>query len=62
MFFVERSLTILAFNNDDQPIIGQAISDGAQSLTIGGFREMMRQLAGYIELWKQERVGEMAVA
>jgi 3-deoxy-7-phosphoheptulonate synthase len=42
------------------PCPEKAISDGAQSLTIEGFRDMMRQLQGYIELWKQERVGELA--
>jgi 3-deoxy-7-phosphoheptulonate synthase len=40
----------------------KAVSDGAQSLTIQGFRDMMRQLGGYIELWKRERVADMAVA
>jgi 3-deoxy-7-phosphoheptulonate synthase len=40
----------------------KAVSDGAQSLTIPGFRDLMRQLEGYIELWKRERVAEMAVA
>src|SRR6202012_5169467 len=44
------------------PCPEKAVSDGAQSLTIDGFRDMMRQLSGYIELWKQERVAEMAVA
>jgi 3-deoxy-7-phosphoheptulonate synthase len=40
----------------------KAVSDGAQSLTIQGFRDMMKQLEGYIELWKRERVADMAVA
>jgi 3-deoxy-7-phosphoheptulonate synthase len=44
------------------PCPEKAISDGAQSLTIEGFRDMMAQLAGYLELWKRERVAEMAVA
>ena len=44
------------------PCPEKAVSDGAQSLTIQGFRDMMRNLAGYIELWKQERMAEMAVA
>jgi 3-deoxy-7-phosphoheptulonate synthase len=44
------------------PCPEKAVSDGAQSLTIGGFRDMMQNLSGYIELWKQERVGDMAVA
>jgi 3-deoxy-7-phosphoheptulonate synthase len=41
------------------PCPEKAVSDGAQSLTIQGFREMMGQLSGYIELWKQERVREL---
>jgi 3-deoxy-7-phosphoheptulonate synthase len=44
------------------PCPEKAVSDGAQSLTIEGFRSMMRNLAGYIELWKTEREEEMAVA
>jgi 3-deoxy-7-phosphoheptulonate synthase len=44
------------------PCPEKAISDGAQSLTIPGFRDMMRLLAPYMELWKQERMAEMAVA
>ena len=44
------------------PCPEKAVSDGAQSLTIDGFRTMMRTLAGYIELWKHEREAEMAVA
>src|ERR1700678_3379067 len=43
------------------PCPEKAVSDGAQSLTIQGFRDMMRQLSGYIELWKQERVADLAV-
>src|SRR6201993_5219593 len=37
------------------PCPEKAVSDGAQSLTIQGFREMMRDLAPYIDLWKAER-------
>jgi 3-deoxy-7-phosphoheptulonate synthase len=44
------------------PCPEKAVSDGAQSLTIEGFREMMRNLSGYIELWKQERVADLAIA
>ena len=44
------------------PCPEKAVSDGAQSLTIQGFRDMMHQLSGYIELWKQERVADLAVA
>src|ERR1700739_3245520 len=36
------------------PCPEKAISDGAQSLTVQGFRDMMQQLSGYIDLWKQE--------
>src|SRR6202453_5235133 len=41
------------------PCPEKAVSDGAQSLTVQGFRDMMGQLSGYIELWKQERVPEL---
>src|SRR6202051_2265946 len=44
------------------PCPEKAVSDGAQSLTVQGFRDMMHQLEGYVELWKQERVGDLAVA
>ncbi len=44
------------------PCPEKAVSDGAQSLTLEGFRAMMRNLAGYIELWQAEREAEMAVA
>jgi 3-deoxy-7-phosphoheptulonate synthase len=40
----------------------KAVSDGAQSLTIEGFQKMMRDLSGYIALWKQARMAEMVVA
>jgi 3-deoxy-7-phosphoheptulonate synthase len=43
------------------PCPEKAVSDGAQSLTLDGFRSMMRSLGGYIELWRQEREAEMAV-
>ena len=43
------------------PCPEKAVSDGAQSLTIEGFRDLMRHLKGYIELWKQERVADLAV-
>ena len=33
----------------------KAVSDGAQSLTVDGFRKMMRELEPYVELWKQGR-------
>lgn len=44
------------------PCPEKAVSDGAQSLTIDGFRDLMHQLDGYIRLWKQERVAELATA
>jgi 3-deoxy-7-phosphoheptulonate synthase len=45
------------------PCPEKAVSDGAQSLTLEGFRAMMRDLAPYLEFWKGARVTEaMAVA
>ena len=44
------------------PCPEKAVSDGAQSLTIEGFRKMMRELDGYVRLWKMEREAAMAVA
>lgn len=44
------------------PCPEKAISDGAQSLTVEGFRDMMQQLDGYVRLWKQQRVSELAAA
>lgn len=43
------------------PVPEKAASDGAQSLTLQGFEEMMRQLQPYIDLWKRERVEAVAV-
>jgi 3-deoxy-7-phosphoheptulonate synthase len=43
------------------PCPEKAVSDGAQSLTLNGFGAMMRNLAGYIELWKAEREAELAL-
>ncbi len=37
------------------PCPERAFSDGAQSLTLEGFAEMMRGLGPYLELWKGER-------
>jgi 3-deoxy-7-phosphoheptulonate synthase len=37
------------------PCPEKAVSDGAQSLTIEGFQAMMKQLEGYIKLWRLER-------
>ncbi len=44
------------------PCPEKAVSDGAQSLTLEGFRETMRELRPYIELWRGSRVTEAAVA
>jgi 3-deoxy-7-phosphoheptulonate synthase len=43
------------------PCPEKAVSDGAQSLTLQGFRDLMRDLAPYIRLWKQERVPAASV-
>lgn len=40
----------------------KALSDGAQSLFLSQFRQMMTDLKPYIELWKQQRVSEAATA
>jgi 3-deoxy-7-phosphoheptulonate synthase len=37
------------------PCPEKAVSDGAQSLTLEGFRDMMRDLKPYLQLWKQAR-------
>jgi 3-deoxy-7-phosphoheptulonate synthase len=44
------------------PCPEKAVSDGAQSLTMEGFRETMRELRPYIELWRESRVSEAAMA
>jgi len=44
------------------PCPEKAVSDGAQSLTLDGFRAMMKELQPYIRLWKEARVTEAAVA
>src|SRR5689334_5165025 len=38
------------------PCPEKAVSDGAQSLTLSGFKQMMRDLQPYIRLWKESRV------
>src|ERR1700744_2989113 len=43
------------------PCPEKAVSDGAQSLTLEGFRQMMHELRPYIELWRGARVGEGGV-
>jgi 3-deoxy-7-phosphoheptulonate synthase len=44
------------------PCPEKAVSDGAQSLTPNGFREMMRDLRPYVDLWRESRVAAAAVA
>src|SRR5579863_2167122 len=44
------------------PCPEKAVSDGAQSLTMQGFREMMGALQPYIALWRESRVAETAMA
>jgi 3-deoxy-7-phosphoheptulonate synthase len=43
------------------PCPEKAVSDGAQSLTLDGFRAMMRDLQPYLRLWKESRATEAAV-
>jgi 3-deoxy-7-phosphoheptulonate synthase len=40
------------------PCPEKAVSDGAQSLTLEGFRAMMRDLQPYIKLWSTHRTPE----
>jgi 3-deoxy-7-phosphoheptulonate synthase len=44
------------------PCPEKAFSDGAQSMTLETFRDMMRDLKPYIELWKSSRVAASAAA
>jgi len=44
------------------PCPEKAASDGAQSLTLESFAEMMRSLAPYLRLWKESRDSEVAPA
>jgi 3-deoxy-7-phosphoheptulonate synthase len=44
------------------PCPEKAFSDGAQSLTPQGFRDMMRELQPYIALWRESRLAATAVA
>jgi 3-deoxy-7-phosphoheptulonate synthase len=37
------------------PCPEKAFSDGAQSLTLEGFRAMMQDLKPYMQLWKESR-------
>jgi len=40
------------------PCPEKAVSDGAQSLTLGGFQDMMRELKPYVRLWAESRSAE----
>src|SRR5215467_5174920 len=42
------------------PCPEKAVSDGAQSLTLPGFREMMAELKPYVRLWSEARTAETA--
>ena len=42
------------------PCPEKAVSDGAQSLTLAGFRDMMASLAPYLSLWKEQRQASVA--
>jgi 3-deoxy-7-phosphoheptulonate synthase len=42
------------------PCPEKAVSDGAQSLTLAGFRGMMEELAPYIKLWTASRTAALA--
>jgi 3-deoxy-7-phosphoheptulonate synthase len=44
------------------PCPEKAMSDGAQSLSLPQFAQMMTDLKPYIELWKESRVSEAALA
>jgi 3-deoxy-7-phosphoheptulonate synthase len=44
------------------PCPEKAVSDGAQSLTLTQFRQMMEELKPYIALWKESRLAATAVS
>jgi 3-deoxy-7-phosphoheptulonate synthase len=44
------------------PCPEKAVSDGAQSLTLQGFRRMMDELRPYIDLWSQDRASAAVAA
>jgi 3-deoxy-7-phosphoheptulonate synthase len=44
------------------PCPAKAVSDGAQSLDLPMFRNMMHELDPYLEIWRQSRVSELAAA
>lgn len=47
---------------ETHPCPEKAISDGAQSLHLPTFRQMMADLVPYLELWKQSRLAETPVS
>ena len=47
---------------ETHPCPQKAVSDGAQSLDLIQFRDMMRSLRPYMDLWAQSRMTEMAAA
>ncbi len=47
---------------ETHPCPEKAWSDGAQSLTLGAFKTLMKELRPYIELWKERRYAESPVA
>ena len=44
------------------PCPEKAVSDGAQSLTLQGFSQLMRDLTPYVQLWKESRAVPLEVA
>jgi 3-deoxy-7-phosphoheptulonate synthase len=44
------------------PCPEKAVSDGAQSLTLAQFRDLMLELKPYVSLWKESRAREVAAA
>jgi 3-deoxy-7-phosphoheptulonate synthase len=44
------------------PYPEKAVSDGAQSLELAGFRDMMRGLRPFVELWKEARMAGAVAA
>ena len=44
------------------PCPEKAVSDGAQSLTLAQFRQMMQELKPYVKLWKEARLAASAVS
>jgi 3-deoxy-7-phosphoheptulonate synthase len=44
------------------PCPAKAVSDGAQSLDLPMFHDMMRELDPYVQIWRQSRISELAAA